>query len=1003
MAAALLFCALTARAQINPANQIRWPICSGAASVYDIVTNTCIVNGSGSMVYPAGGVPFSTGTAWGTSYQVIGTDVNLMSAGTVVGVSAPLCTDVLLGATTFNCPSASVASQLQLQPVPPVSGQYTVIYPTNVTAINGGTGPGCSGGGSGPTGAEVSGTSSVFATNTTCGNGLTSNAWGASWGGFTLPSYVSPGAVTGVYAFSFNAFGPYYPGTSTPNVTCTATGGTPQNLFGANSYEMQQFTAFLSTATGANIGGTACTGTVNYSTAPASDTFLNLPAIGLIVYYTGSAPPATNIINLLPPLYYNPATNSLGIDPNSYVSSVNGDTGAVAAVGSVIPGGNISCSPEVGGKCVGDVTLSASGSTSNNSPMYYFLQNDSTGTSTGLLACWTTTGIHQSTVATCPASTAVNGSDMNPPIVGVCIAGCGTSGWGTFQFGGAAPWICDSAISITGYWVQPSETVAGECHQPPNGGFPGADPNENPEGNSTIGRPLVASSGAGVAASIQMLPFGAYSLGPNNSQFMLAMGAGSPFMTMAHAAQQPSTAAIPYAVTAPGFYYQMPGSSRYCFTGNLGQGVSGYDFSMDCLTQGPGVPTNAQLRENVLPYQVAQVVAANGTVTLGGNTGHFDVGNSTGEFIITLNGASTTYAPTDFNPGDPLSFTFEPPASGGPNAWTWPSGFVNAPTVSLSSASLPQTVTFKSDGTNFNCVAGCSASGGSTTHYGNSTATASAGNNSVALGSTPITGSLSLFVNGAILPPTVWAISGTNVTLASSLGAGNTVVCTWATANSTPGACALSTVSSGASYVNGCNNTAGSGLNATVTCSGPTLSAGDLVAVFCRSSGNSATFTVTDTGVNTYTPGPFNSSSSPSISDAVAYSLGVAAGSPTFTCLANSPQNFLDIVVVQYHPGTLSAIDTAPTGNIVTGNTVWTSTSFSTSNGGLIIACGDPNFASGTTTPGLIGSTTATMRQTSNNGPSCEDTIPGSSQTGITAAMSSGSSGNWGGTVLAFK
>jgi hypothetical protein len=288
-------------------------------------------------------------------------------------------------------------------------------------------------------------------------------------------------------------------------------------------------------------------------------------------------------------------------------------------------------------------------------------------------------------------------------------------------------------------------------------------------------------------------------------------------------------------------------------------------------------------------------------------------------------------------------------------------------------------------------------------YYGNATATASSGNNYVTLGSTPVAGSLSIFVNGDILPPTAWSVSGANATLGTPLSSADVVVATWNTTNSTPGSITLSSFGTSPSYVGGCNNGAGGGSSATVSCSGPTLTAGDVVAVFCRSSGNSATFTVAD-GTNTYTAGPFNSSSSPSISDAILYSIGVASGSPTFTCTANSPQSFLDIVVVQYHPGTLSTVDAAPTGNIVTGNTVWTSSSFSTSTStGLIIACGDPNFASGSLTAGLIGSTTATMRQTSSNGPGCEDTIPGSSQSSITAAMSSGSSGNWGGTVLALK
>jgi hypothetical protein len=202
----------------------------------------------------------------------------------------------------------------------------------------------------------------------------------------------------------------------------------------------------------------------------------------------------------------------------------------------------------------------------------------------------------------------------------------------------------------------------------------------------------------------------------------------------------------------------------------------------------------------------------------------------------------------------------------------------------------------------------------------------------------------------------------------------------------------------------GCINDAGSGDQQFVSCTGVTFTAGDWAVVFCRAGGNSATWNVTD-GTNTYNAGPFNSSSSPTVSDAVFYALPMAAGTPTVSCNANSPQPFHDIIVVQIHPGSLSALDTAPAGNIVSGNNTWTSSAFTTTaaNGGLSVACGDPNFGSGSTTAGLIGATTATIAQTSSNGPTCEYTIPTGPQSGITAAMSSGSSGNWGGTVLAFK
>lgn len=66
----------------------------------------------GSMVYPGAGIPLSTGSAWGTSYTAQGTDTKLLTAGTVSGTSALLCTDANGGATTGSCggPFATLAS-----------------------------------------------------------------------------------------------------------------------------------------------------------------------------------------------------------------------------------------------------------------------------------------------------------------------------------------------------------------------------------------------------------------------------------------------------------------------------------------------------------------------------------------------------------------------------------------------------------------------------------------------------------------------------------------------------------------------------------------------------------------------------------------------------------------------------------------------------------------------------------------------------------------------------
>ena len=137
------------------------------------------------------------------------------------------------------------------------------------------------------------------------------------------------------------------------------------------------------------------------------------------------------------------------------------------------------------------------------------------------------------------------------------------------------------------------------------------------------------------------------------------------------------------------------------------------------------------------------------------------------------------------------------------------------------------------------------------------------------------------------------------------------------------------------------------------------------------------------------------------------YAFGVAAGSTTFTCTPASSQSFQAMVVLQYHGGSLSALDTQ-VGTTVTSNTTWTSPSFTTTAQGLIIACASANNSGVVLNSGLIGGASATMRGVSGaavggvSDAGCEDINESGSQAGITAAMSTGSV-NWVGTAAGFK
>jgi hypothetical protein len=335
------------------------------------------------------------------------------------------------------------------------------------------------------------------------------------------------------------------------------------------------------------------------------------------------------------------------------------------------------------------------------------------------MACWNTSAIHQQEVVNCPAGTASNGTDNNPPIVGVCVAGCGTSGLATIQFAGQVSWNCDMQLVTptvgNGYWVQVSATTAGECTQPTGSFAP--SPNENPEGNTVLGRVLALNSGVGTAGTIELLPFGSYGLGngtgPAVTNFALLFN-GSPFGAMSYSGQEPSTFTVPYAIATNGLFIHQPGSNAGAVIGNAGLGVSGTDISFDMFVHGSGSPPQSMFRFDGSQYQppsacgsggFAACSSATGTITLGGHNGNFDPGNSTGVFIIKLAGNATTFTPvTDDNPGHILTFEFEAPASGGPFTWAWPSGFVNAPTISLSSGANAIVAQFLFDGTNYNYI-----------------------------------------------------------------------------------------------------------------------------------------------------------------------------------------------------------------------------------------------------------------------------------------------------------
>jgi hypothetical protein len=80
---------------------------------------------------------------------------------------------------------------------------------------------------------------------------------------------------------------------------------------------MGQFTGQMVGLTGANVSTAQILASMNISGDWQAGQSLGIPLVGLIVYYTGTAPPVNNSINVAPPLYFDPSQNLLSITPDA--------------------------------------------------------------------------------------------------------------------------------------------------------------------------------------------------------------------------------------------------------------------------------------------------------------------------------------------------------------------------------------------------------------------------------------------------------------------------------------------------------------------------------------------------------------------------------------------------------------------------------------------------------------------------------------------------------------
>jgi hypothetical protein len=200
--------------------------------------------------------------------------------------------------------------------VPPISGQYVVIYPTSSSTSN------C---GSGLIGAN---NTSGFIDYSYGGSGACPATITYTFG--ALPSYVLAANVTAVYGFTVASSQPLV-ASNIASASMICGPGSSTIVTSNVIIPINQYTSGSSIMTGAQVSGSICTATANGSVFGAKSVNFDIKSVGLIVYYTGSAPPANTNILVVAPLYFNPSSLTLGITLPFDVGLDTGSTNTLAA------------------------------------------------------------------------------------------------------------------------------------------------------------------------------------------------------------------------------------------------------------------------------------------------------------------------------------------------------------------------------------------------------------------------------------------------------------------------------------------------------------------------------------------------------------------------------------------------------------------------------------------------------------------------------------------------
>jgi hypothetical protein len=322
-------------------------------ATYWNVTDNCQRYNSTSWSCGGGtGVVTACATQYAVAYyaavgETVGCDPNLIDNMTLltyygsqgIHVTGGIRSDSLLSSNTqclqqiggsngviseTGSPCGGDVSALAMQNFQPVAGNAVFIIASTVTPV-GFAGNDCGGAGGNSTGALGGGQVQE------CGNG--GGAYEVIWSNFTLPASIPLANVSAVYARAISSSN--NAASVETNISCTGSAGpvTLESSTGNYSgWPLRPSTQIFAGMTGSGISTVACSASSNQSLNGAHTT-MNIDLIGLWVYYTGAAQPASTVTQVAPPLTLTPGVGgsggTLSVDTNTAFPGLNLQPGSI--------------------------------------------------------------------------------------------------------------------------------------------------------------------------------------------------------------------------------------------------------------------------------------------------------------------------------------------------------------------------------------------------------------------------------------------------------------------------------------------------------------------------------------------------------------------------------------------------------------------------------------------------------------------------------------------------